>query len=537
MAKLNVTVLLFVVAGTAASIADEPFAIGTRKMPPLEGMKDADDDVSDPILPAGLLTLPARSSRDNNAIDVALKMAQLYEPLSRRGSLLELRRDDPVEQTLSSLTSVRESQHKEELLVFVDDHQELLDAYGRFLRIGSIQFSTLNGWGSSDNAFRRVFRVGCIRARFLISEGRSADAIGIYGELLAGTQILREAARYSFLTGVSQQAMIIGCIARAAIGESIPVEELQRLLELVQNQPLPTSQVDLALHSQFEGDFVTTLRALLSHEEWTAVVESLLNEWRPSKNVELLRHVETEHRKRTQMIREMFAGHPAPFSNTKTIQKLGDLVRELQDNSKRVWHLQDTTVQRELAEVVAAWPEALSLMPLDLIGISMGHEQEMLGDATLAAARERLKSIDNPFGKYMLATCDVSMFYRSLFTYSAELQLRKTAIAIEFYRTRHDKVPAGLDLLVQSKIIPALPDDPFGESIRYSADQLKLWSVGENGQDEGGNRDYDPNGTLRFFRAVRPPGGREPPASKSITQPLRDDIAYELRPVSNSQSQ
>src|SRR5207237_2971128 len=74
----------------------------------------------------------------------------------------------------------------------------------------------------------------------------------------------------------------------------------------------------------------------------------------------------------------------------------------------------------------------------------------------------------------------------------AERRMAAAALAIKWYQADHDgKAPTTLDELVP-KYLPAVPRDPFaagGKSLRYlaGADRLAVYSVGENGSDEGGS--------------------------------------------------
>ncbi len=68
--------------------------------------------------------------------------------------------------------------------------------------------------------------------------------------------------------------------------------------------------------------------------------------------------------------------------------------------------------------------------------------------------------------------------------------LAETAIAIRRWELRHGQPPATLGLLMP-EILPQVPRDPFdGQPLRYRANTngtFTLYSVGENGTDDGGN--------------------------------------------------
>lgn len=69
------------------------------------------------------------------------------------------------------------------------------------------------------------------------------------------------------------------------------------------------------------------------------------------------------------------------------------------------------------------------------------------------------------------------------------LQLAATACALERHRLANGAYPDTLAALVP-KYLPSVPVDPIdGQTVRYrrdAADRFALWSVGENGRDDGG---------------------------------------------------
>lgn len=62
-----------------------------------------------------------------------------------------------------------------------------------------------------------------------------------------------------------------------------------------------------------------------------------------------------------------------------------------------------------------------------------------------------------------------------------------TLVALHRYRLRYQTVAPSLDHLVQEKLLTAPPVDYMGRGlINYNAVRKRLWSVGENGKDDGG---------------------------------------------------
>ena len=82
----------------------------------------------------------------------------------------------------------------------------------------------------------------------------------------------------------------------------------------------------------------------------------------------------------------------------------------------------------------------------------------------------------------------------------AHLRCAIVAIAAERYRHSQDKWPATPDELVKAGLLKAVPGDPFlaGQPIKFArrTDGITIYSVGDNGIDDGGDltRDRDGNG-------------------------------------------
>ncbi|UCD28201.1 MAG: hypothetical protein JSV03_14085 [Planctomycetota bacterium] len=113
----------------------------------------------------------------------------------------------------------------------------------------------------------------------------------------------------------------------------------------------------------------------------------------------------------------------------------------------------------------------------------------------LEIARKISKEIDNMSSYYLLSNIMVSSFTRSF-----ELQLKhyaktrsaRTAMAIERYRLVHNKFPEKLYQLVPD-YLDNVPLDPFDKkTLRYRIDEdaVIVYSIGEDGKDDGGDVEY-----------------------------------------------
>jgi hypothetical protein len=77
----------------------------------------------------------------------------------------------------------------------------------------------------------------------------------------------------------------------------------------------------------------------------------------------------------------------------------------------------------------------------------------------------------------------------------AQVRCTAAGLAAECYRRKHGAWPGSLEELAASKMLSAVPDDPYdGEPLRYARlpDGILIYSVSTDGQDDGGviNREH-----------------------------------------------
>jgi hypothetical protein len=115
------------------------------------------------------------------------------------------------------------------------------------------------------------------------------------------------------------------------------------------------------------------------------------------------------------------------------------------------------------------------------------HYAHADGPATprqLAAADREIATVDNPVGKLFLVitTSQWEPFSAQLFKREAQ---RSALTALLAWRRLGR--PASWDELVAAKLLPIAPPDPFSAGpLRYDLNQARVWSVGPNYTDDGG---------------------------------------------------
>jgi hypothetical protein len=164
------------------------------------------------------------------------------------------------------------------------------------------------------------------------------------------------------------------------------------------------------------------------------------------------------------------------------------------------------------------WPEAKHIIP----------------DADTAEQRNAIGQIWNLFADSSIPA--LTMVMERHYQVITERRMAATALAIRLYELDHGQRPKTLEELVPD-YLPAVPDDPYSagpQPIRYlpDADPPILYSVGENGEDDGGEFAVDDEGGLYggdpfespdvpFFLNGAPP--QEPVSWKYDTPALQDD--------------
>ncbi|MCK4625278.1 MAG: hypothetical protein KAV00_08215 [Phycisphaerae bacterium] len=137
----------------------------------------------------------------------------------------------------------------------------------------------------------------------------------------------------------------------------------------------------------------------------------------------------------------------------------------------------------------------------------MTAQVEAAGQTNWPAVKEKMPEFPKPVGiwnrlTHMFSNMLTSPLNRAMeldFEVRAMRRMSAVALAIRLYEIDNGSRPAKLADLVP-KYIPAVPDDPFdnpGQPLRYlpNAQQPILYSIGSNGEDQGGQYAGDPEDT------------------------------------------
>jgi len=115
--------------------------------------------------------------------------------------------------------------------------------------------------------------------------------------------------------------------------------------------------------------------------------------------------------------------------------------------------------------------------------------------AALEARYEELSQSNEFFRHFFTPFSAVPRFIKDVLIWETECRLARIGVALELHRRRHGRYPETLDVLAPSILEHVRPDPFTGKSLVYSVDDDgkggMLYSVGINGEDDGGVRGKD----------------------------------------------
>jgi hypothetical protein len=122
---------------------------------------------------------------------------------------------------------------------------------------------------------------------------------------------------------------------------------------------------------------------------------------------------------------------------------------------------------------------------------------ELLDSLRLKQAQTHYQNVKNPIGRLyeivllkqmvqMWSEIDVVQLQTDL----NRVGLLKTSLAINSYKQKFNNWPKNIQELVDKKFLSNLPKDYFsGLEFKYNSDEKRIWSIGENKNDESGKGD------------------------------------------------
>lgn len=169
--------------------------------------------------------------------------------------------------------------------------------------------------------------------------------------------------------------------------------------------------------------------------------------------------------------------HPDPFDREATLALAIELCQAAIADESKPWS-ERTNLDERAAALRQGWPDISPTRTDDLSAIS---------DAEAMAA---LAKTHNPVGRMMIALLipDLIDARRAVRRSWAETHMVIVALGLRMWSLRQSgALPESLDALVEMGIPAQYLNDPYGKGrINYDKSRRVIWSVAENGTDEGG---------------------------------------------------
>lgn len=345
-------------------------------------------------------------------------------------------------------------------------------------------------------------------------------------------------------------SMLLGFDARLALDDNQPDAAIQRWFAML----------DLAEQSQRDGYLISSLVALAIHsmtvEEITqglaehesrftdAQLVDLAHRLAPTRSSALFIDLSMERLMLEDVLQRTFTDDgngngTITLDGLNTILKLSRAVPNSGSVADLAWNgsLEDTVVFATLPASPAFVADRRAQRQI------MVEYYDRLQAATQRKPYERrdprdhnelidvaFKDLDGPLAHSRYIIPRVFMpatgkAFNSLHLSRTRLDATLLALAAESYRRDHNSYPNSIDQLVP-RYLPAVPDDPFNPDMpllyQLVTDRPMIYSVGENGADDGGKPTLDPDGEHVPHRLWARYGGGIPYEGDWILYPPAD---------------
>lgn len=179
-----------------------------------------------------------------------------------------------------------------------------------------------------------------------------------------------------------------------------------------------------------------------------------------------------QNAKLMKMAREL----PTPFDRRATIEETSRAYSLLVRNLAKSWREREDA-QVLVDELTKGWPAG-------------ADTDTTFTDDQVSQARSALDNRPNAMGRLMVGGL-LKLFDQALqssFRWRQRQEALRAILAMRLWRNSHgNKLPPSLDVLVSGGILKRLPRDFYGNGpLHYDPRRMLIWSVGEDGNDDGG---------------------------------------------------
>lgn len=366
------------------------------------------------------------------------------------------------------------------LRAWLKRNQEALDLFNASLQKPKAQWPERNPQNPQPELkFSQMIRARLFQADQLAEQNKLEAAAKLLENSLklAQTGVEGDAAVLHYLVACGARSLTQEAILRLACRRPMPIPLLGELLTNLPCLDSETNVYDHVLRVEFTRDYNNAL----DMKKLSADVTKM-----SGTNAALYFSLfpdELQRAARVLLDPSLVPLHPKPFDDNAEIEKSIRHYRIYRTNSLGPWterngevELDHANDQTNLMEDIAPLMELVKDEPLPL------------SRQAVQKARAAYLEVDNPVGR--IFDTSVIGFVASdlkVCQVRTEREATRTCLALIIFERRKGKLPVALVDLVQEKLLPAVPLDPFcREPLHYSREKRKIWSVSDDGVDDHG---------------------------------------------------
>jgi len=313
----------------------------------------------------------------------------------------------------------------------------------------------------------------------MAEQGKFAEAAKSLEESLKLTQraVEGDATLLSYTVAGNARSLAQSAMLRLACRKQTPVSVLEEMLKNLPGLDPETNVYAHVLRVEFTHDYNESLNVKQFMEavsKMSGTNAALYMSFYPD---------ELQRAFRVLLDPSLVALHPKPFDANAEIARDIQTCRIYRANSLGPWSQRNGAVELKHEEERASL--ARDIAPLMEL---VKDDPLPLSRAVAQKARPAYLEIENPIGRILnTSIIEFIMSDIKVFQLRTEREAGRALLASLIFEKRKGQLPPTLASLVEEKILTSIPSDPFsGEALHYSREKRKIWSVSDNGKDDGG---------------------------------------------------
>jgi len=371
---------------------------------------------------------------------------------------------------------------QDRLNAWLQRHEEALRLFKESLQKPSAQWPVLKRPGLYPEiaAFSYLIRARLFQADQFAGQGNFTAAAHLLEDNLKLIHIglTADPRLIDFILCNTSRTETENAILRLATRKAVPLPILKELL------------ADLPSLTQETNIYVRTLSATYTADHDLPVdvrrMTSVWSKYAETNTAALMLPADMVRTFRVLIDPSLVALHPQPLDRVAELEQGARHLRIYRTNSLSPWSERSYAVEAEReADRTNLLSEVVPLMEI------LKDEPLPLSQAAAQRAGTAYRQIPNPVGRifvYAFEYLDDSDI--PVFRARTEREAVRTLLALLIFEKEKNRLPAKLSDLVEAQILDALPTDYFAAApLCYDRDRRIVWSVSQNGIDDGGKGD------------------------------------------------